>query len=162
MMTLQQFINLHPNIIQYDRAGVEGIDFDALHERINNSRYLRTRQSFIYFVKNYKRIINGEFDDFRLDVVEKKIDSATEKIINTAKMHLANVESFIEKVAEYNLGEYEDELIKKAKDCKMLLEKAVASPEWSVASAVEYKSFIKDLKETLGWIKGNGARTVRG
>ncbi|MBR2448939.1 MAG: hypothetical protein IKB30_02330 [Clostridia bacterium] len=162
MMTLQQFINLHPNIVQYDRAGVEGIDLDALHERINNSRFLRTRQSFVYFVKNYNRIISGEFDDFKEDIVEVKIDPQTQKEIERSKMYLANVNTFIERISEYKLGEFERWLLEQAGKVKEYLKKAIELPVWSITASVEYKLLIKEIKECLGWIKENGGKTAKG
>lgn len=63
-MTFGEFRALHPKIVQYDRAGIAGIDFAALHERIAGSRYLRCKRSFVYLAKNYGRILAGEFEDF--------------------------------------------------------------------------------------------------
>ena len=63
-MTFGEFRALHPKIVQYDRAGVSGIDFAALHERIEGSRYLKGKHSFLYLAKNYGRILAGEFEDF--------------------------------------------------------------------------------------------------
>ena len=63
-MTFGEFRALHPEIVQYDRAGVSGIDFAALHERIEGSRYLKGKHSFLYLAKNYGRILAGEFEDF--------------------------------------------------------------------------------------------------
>lgn len=83
-MTLQEFINLHPNVIHYDRAGVEGIDLDALHERIQKSRYLKSRQSFLFFVKNYNAILSGYYDDFKLIEEEQKCP-LSDTVVNSLK-----------------------------------------------------------------------------
>ena len=71
-MTLQEFSTLHPKVIHYERVGVEGLDLEALHERIEKSRYLKSRQSFVYLAKNYKDILAGKFDDFKLEIEPEK------------------------------------------------------------------------------------------
>ena len=75
-MTLQEFVNLHPNIIQIEKVGIEGIDLALLHEKIEKSRYLKGRQSFVYLIRNYKQIIAGTYDDFKL---QEKEASPSEK-----------------------------------------------------------------------------------
>ena len=63
-MTFGEFRALHPEIVQYERAWIAGIDFAALHARIEGSRYLKGKHSFLYLAKNYGRILAGEFEDF--------------------------------------------------------------------------------------------------
>ncbi len=156
MMTLQQFINLHPNIIQYDRAGVGGIDFDILHQRIESSRYLKTRQSFVYFVKNYARIIKGEFDDFKENTVEIELDERTRKQIEKAKMYLENLRTFKLKTTEEDLRDYGLGFFYKLNGTIELLEKAVQSPTWLITAFMEYSSIKQSISEFYEWKKSNG------
>lgn len=122
-MTFQDFVKLHPNIIHYDRVGIEGIDFDALHIKIEKSRYLKSRRSFIYLTKNYKSIIAGDYDDFKLDVEDAEEERCKrEEFIINAKLKKAvkEVESvaFTEKeLAEfkYETGMYPTDVIEKIK-----------------------------------------------
>lgn len=123
MMTLQDFVKMHPNIIQYDRVGVEGINFDALHEKIEKSRYLKSRRSFIYLVRNYKSILAGDYDDFKLDVESAEEErSKREEFIATARLKKAvkEIESttFTEKELvdfKYETGMYPSDVIEKIK-----------------------------------------------
>lgn len=122
-MTFQDFVKLHPNIIHYDRVGVEGIDFDALHVKIEKSRYLKSRRSFIYLAKNYKSIIAGDYDDFKLDVEDSKEECRKrEEFILNAKLKKAvkEIEAVVFSEKEltefkYETGMYPTDVIEKIK-----------------------------------------------
>lgn len=131
-MNLQQFVNLHPKIIQYDRAGVDGIDLQALHEEIEKSRYLKSRQSFIFFVKNYSRILNGEYRDFKLDVVQEPEDPIITKQKELIKERIKELEAL-------NVSDYDKAFICDVVDCICLLKKAVEMPFYMAEAFMKYK-----------------------
>lgn len=103
-MTLQEFAKEHPAIIQYESGGVAGIDLKALSEHIKKSRYLRSKQSFVFLVKNYKKIINGDFDDFK----DPK-EVAEEKRVQELRKIIANVLAFEKRVDDKFRKEMEEE-----------------------------------------------------
>lgn len=87
-MTFDEFRTAHPTVIQYDKAGIEGIDFFALHACIEKSRYLKSRRSFVFMVKHYAEILAGRYDDFTLEPKRETIgteDTETAEI----KEHIA-------------------------------------------------------------------------
>lgn len=109
-MTLQEFAIQHPFIKHYERAGVDGIDFAALHERINASRFLQTRQSFIYIIKNYNAILRGDFDDFKEIKIKDKYELEEEARVNRIRQRRLKLkqidltDSFIQQIkAEHGL-----------------------------------------------------------
>lgn len=90
-MTFDEFRAAHPCIIQYDKAGIEGIDFGALHARIEKSRYLKSRQSFVFMVKHYSEILAGRYDDFTLEIMPDKKEDPKELERNEIKDYLAKL-----------------------------------------------------------------------
>ena len=90
-MTFDEFRAAHPSIIQYDKAGIEGIDFGALHEKIEKSRYLKSRQSFVYMVKHYSEILAGRYDDFTLEIMPDKKADPKEAERNEIKDYIAKL-----------------------------------------------------------------------
>lgn len=90
-MTLQEFVNLHPNIVQIEKVGIEGIDLALLHEKIQKSRYLKGRQSFVYLIRNYKQIIAGTYDDFKLQEKEPSPSEKRRDLIRQKIMALKTV-----------------------------------------------------------------------
>lgn len=108
-MTLQEFSKLHPDVIHYERAGVDGIDFDALHKKIEQSKYLKSRRSFVYLAKNYNSILAGAFDDFKLSVptVEDEKQAEEEKIKNELRRRLGELQAF--KLDSAEIGFFKEE-----------------------------------------------------
>lgn len=116
-MTLQEFSKLHPDVIHYERAGVDGIDFDALHKKIEQSKYLKSRRSFVYLAKNYNSILAGAFDDFKLSVptIEDEKQAKEEQTKNEFRRRLEEVRAFRLDVPESEFkeetGYYLEEII---------------------------------------------------
>ena len=95
-MTFETFRALHPDLIQYDRAGIAGIDFEKLHNRIQGSRYLREKKSFIYITKNYNKILRGDFEDFPESEKTRAIREQAERVKireNNIRQMIANLKS---------------------------------------------------------------------
>ena len=146
-MTLQEFSALHPKVIHYERVGVEGIDFESLHKKIEKSRYLKSRQSFVYLIKNYKDILAGKFDDFTLGVeTEKpKHDEKTLKQIERLRQCLKTVKGIahdgkISQLCRHVMDMSFDELVR-------LLEKAIEYPAYAITAFMKYNDFLGMLKE---------------
>lgn len=145
-MTLQEFINKHPSVIQYDRAGVEGIDFEALHLKIEASRYLKSRKSFIFLVKNYSRILAGEFDDF---VLEDKppVDERIEKRKETARMRMANLKECNDRLSDNDIeGLLGKDFRQRILNAIELLKKSIETPAYLTAAFVAYQEIKEDLR----------------
>ena len=157
-MDLQEFIHLHPKIIQYERAGVEGIDFQALHDRIEKSRYLKSRQSFVYLVKNYKEILSGKFDDFKLDVVEdrSKMDPFVEKQKEHARKCAASLKKFLESSTKDQLREIEDGFECEAKKALNMLVQSLEKPGYLTAAIVGYTDIKEKIKGYYAWKQSGG------
>lgn len=91
-MDIQEFVKLHPKVIQYEQAGVVGIDLDLLHKKIECSKYLQSRQSFVFLLKNYQRICAGYYDDF--NPKEKPAEpSAKEKALIKLRQKLETIKT---------------------------------------------------------------------
>ena len=90
-MTFDEFRAAHPNVFQYEKAGIEGIDFGALHARIEKSRYLKSRQSFVFMVKHYSEILAGRYDDFTLEIMPDKKEDPKEAERNEIKDYIAKL-----------------------------------------------------------------------
>lgn len=146
-MTLQEFSTLHPKIIHYERVGVEGIDLESLHKKIEKSRYLKSRQSFVYLAKNYKDILDGKFDDFKLEIEPEKPkhDEKTLKQIERLKLCLKMVKSIpndenISQLCRRTIDMSFQEFIQ-------LLEKAIDYPAWAITAFMKYNDFLGMLKD---------------
>lgn len=96
-MNLNEFIKLHPNMMHFDRIGLAGIDFQKIHEKIECSRYLKTRRSMVYIVRNYAQILAGRYDDFKLNV-DKPMTEAEEKQKQVQRAELERKEKLIERI----------------------------------------------------------------
>ena len=111
-MTFDEFRAAHPSIMQYDKAGIEGIDFGALHAKIEKSRYLKSRQSFVYMVKHYSEILAGRYDDFTLEIMPNKKADPKEAERNELKDYIAKLklipEDLKEKIREETWIKIED------------------------------------------------------
>ena len=99
-MTFDEFRAAHPLIIQYEKAGIEGIDFGALHARIEKSRYLKSRQSFVFMVKHYSEILAGRYDDFTLEIMPDKKADPKETERNEIKDYIAKLKLIPEDLKE--------------------------------------------------------------
>lgn len=157
-MDLQEFIHLHPKIIQYERAGVEGIDFQALHDRIEKSRYLKSRQSFVYLVKNYTKILNGDFDDFKLDVPKEECQSnpMDEKKKELLRKNVASLKKFLESSTKEQLSEIEDGFESEAKKALNMLVQALEKPGYLTAAIVGYTDIKEKIKGYYAWKQSGG------
>lgn len=149
-MTLQEFSDLHPQIIHYDRAGVEGINFDVLHQRIEKSRLLKTRRSFLFFAKNYARIIRGEYDDFTLEIKrEEPIECPhSETIIRNLKEAISNLKAL--KLSPADIQTCKDQYGVIPKEVIKDLEDALTTKFGQVAWAFDRYNSIERFVAELG------------
>lgn len=99
-MTFDEFRAAHPTVIQYEKAGIAGIDFGALHARIEKSRYLKSRQSFVFMVKHYSEILAGRYDDFTLEIMPDKKPDPKEADRNEIKDYIAKLKLISEELKE--------------------------------------------------------------
>lgn len=64
----QNFFDTHPNIMVETLPGnITEIDFNLLSEKIENSKTLKSRTSFSWLCKEWSRIKEGYYDDFKTD-----------------------------------------------------------------------------------------------
>ncbi len=98
-MTKAEFCELHPNVKGTPRFYPKGFDFEILHLAISKSRLLQKYQSLNWLCKNWKKIVDGDFDDFETINILKGLQA--EKFGNERTYTQADFDALIDDIVNW-------------------------------------------------------------